>query len=111
MYIVTDGKNYVMKDPINAERWLVSTNINHAYVGSLKQAKRILRMKRFSPSKGFHMVDHDTGNTVPKEVENYRGSAGAFLGENEISLDGKILDEIFREARGILGLAGWDMTQ
>lgn len=102
MYIVTDGKNYVMKDPINAERWLVSTNINHAYVGSLKQAKRILRMKRFSPSKGFHMVDHDTGNTVPKEVENYRGSAGAFLGENEISLDDKILDEIFREARGIL---------
>lgn len=111
MYIVTDGKNYVMKDPMNADRWMVSTNINHAYVGSLKQAKRILRMKRFSPAKGYHMVDHGTGVVVPKEVENYQGSAGAFIGVNEISFDEKILDEIFDEANGILGLAGWSMTQ
>lgn len=111
MYIVTDGKRYVMKDPMNAERWLVSTNINHAYVGSLKQVKRILRMKRFSPAKGFHMVDHDTGNAVPKEVENYQGAAGSFLGINAIPFNEKILDDIFDEANSILGLAGWSMTQ
>lgn len=100
-----------MKDPYNPSRWMLSTNPNYAFIGTLKQVKKILRIQKYAPSKGFHMVDYDTGKKESSNLENYKGSAGAYLGKNDICFNEKILDDILTETEQILGLAGWNMPQ
>lgn len=112
MYILTDGKNYVMENPIRVGTYLSTTSPVHAKEFSYKQAKTLLqnKSKKLSWIKAFNMVDQETGK-VNKSAKYCKGNGGAYIGANDIEFDENIIDLIYTEAKSIIGLAGWSMTQ
>lgn len=110
MFILTDGKNYVMKNPIKETEYLSTTSPIQATEFHYKQARSLLqrREKKLSWLKKYEMVDVDSGETVNK---NYMGNAGVFIGKNDIDFDESILEKIMNESNSIMGLAGWDKQQ
>ena len=112
MYILTDGKNYVMENPIRKGTYLSTTSPVQAKELSWKQAKTLLndRSKKMSWIKTFHMVDQETGK-VDKNAKYCKGNGGAYIGTNDIEFDENIINLVYEEAKSIIGLAGWSMTQ
>lgn len=113
MFILTDGRYYVMENPLKFGDYMKTTSPNQAKEFTYKQAKSILQRKgkKLSWCKGYEMVNLETGYKTPKQEINYQGKAGIYIGDNDIDFDEKMLDEIMNEAHSILGLAGWNMTQ
>lgn len=112
MYILTDGKNYVMENPMQIGKYLSTTSIAQASKFTYKQARAILNSKKSSMKfcKNYTMLDCDTGEESALSA-NYRGNADIYTGDNKIDFDESILDDIFSETDGILGLAAWDKNQ
>ena len=112
MFILTDGKNYVMENPMKQGVYLQTTSPIQAKEFSFKQARSLLndRSKKMSWIKSFHMVNKDTGETCELS-KNYKGNGGIYIGENDIDFDDNIIDLIYRETKSIIGLAGWSMEQ
>lgn len=110
MYILTDGKNYVMENPIRQGQYLSTTSPVQAKEFTYKQARSLLqnKNKKLSWIKAFHMVNQSTGETP---TANYRGNGGAYIGDNDFDFDYSIVDQIYQETKSIIGLAGWSMTQ
>lgn len=110
MFILSDGKNYVMKNPIREGEFLSTTSPVQATKFQYKQARSLLhrKEKKLAWIRNFQMVDVDSGETVNK---NYMGNAGVFIGKNDIDFDESILDKIMNESNSIMGLAGWDKQQ
>lgn len=112
MFILTDGKNYVMENPLKPGEYLQATSPVHAKKFTFKQARSLLnnRSKKMSWIKSFRMVNQDTGESceLPK---NYKGNGGSYIGENDIDFDENIIDLIYKETKSIIGLAGWSMEQ
>lgn len=110
MYIITDGKNYVMENPFKQGELLSTTSPLKAKEFTYKQARGLFQRggKKYSWVKSYHIVEADTG----EESENspyYKGNGGCYIGESDF--DYTILDKILNETNSILGLAGWDLTQ
>lgn len=63
MFILTDGKNYVMENPMKTGEYISSTSINHARKFSYKQARNLVKRKgkKYSWIKNYYLVDDETG--------------------------------------------------
>ena len=116
MYILTNGKDYVMKNPVeNAKKEYISTtNPNLATKFDYRTARNLMQSNRkavsFIKEKCMNMIDYDSGE-VEKEAKTYRGNGGIYLGKNEIDFDDTMLDLIYSETKSILNLNGWSLNQ
>lgn len=113
MYILTDGKNYVMDDPIHPGRVMYSTSPVNAKKFTFKQARALLnnKSKKLSWIRNFNMVDDSSGEEVAEQEVRSRSNKGVFVGKNDIDFDISILDQIMQETTNLLGVAGWNMAQ
>lgn len=113
MYILTDGKNYVMDDPIHPGRVMYSTSPVNAKKFTFKQARALLnnKSKKLSWIRSFNMVDDSSGEEIAKQEVRSRSNKGIFVGKNDIDFDMSILDQIMQETTNLLGIAGWNMAQ
>lgn len=112
MFILTDGKNYVMENPMKQGTYISTTSPVQAKEFSFKQGRSLLnnRSKKMSWIRSYHMVNQETS----KECESsprYKGNGGAYIGENDIQFNDNIIDLIYKEVNSIIGLAGCNMAQ
>lgn len=110
MFILTDGKNYVMENPMKIGEYLATTSPVQAKEFTYKQARSLVQKggKKYSWVRNYHLIDMDTGN----ESENslyYKGNNGVYI--NDKDFDYSLLDKIFEEFNSIIGLAAWNKTQ
>lgn len=112
MFILTDGKNYVMENPMQIGQYISTTSPIQAKEFTYKQARSLLQNKKKSLSwiKQFHMVNQETGQAYDLS-SNYKGNAGCYIGDNNVEFDDSIITLIYKEAKSIIGLAGWSMNQ
>lgn len=112
MFILTDGKNYIMENPVKQGVYISTTSPTMAKKFTYKQARTILndRSKKNAWIKTYYMVDEGTGK-VAETSANYKGNAGIYIGENDIKFDESIVTKIYEETKSITGLAGWSMAQ
>ena len=112
MFILTDGKNYVMENPMQQGVYLNTTSPNQAKEFTFKQARSLLQNKKKSMSwikKGYYMVNQETGEVC--ETTNYRGNGDIYIGENNVEFNEEIIPIIYKEVTSIIGLAGWSINQ
>lgn len=112
MYILTDGKNYIMENPVTKGAYVSTSSVAMAKEFSFKQARAILnnRSKKMKWVKPYYMVDNDTGQ-VSELPATYKGNGGAYIGANDVKFDVGIIDRIYEETEKMTGLAGWSMEQ
>ena len=112
MFILTDGKNYVMENPMQIGQYISTTSPIQAKEFTYKQARSLLQNKKKSLSwiKQFRMVKQETGQAYDLS-SNYKGNAGCYIGDNDVEFDDSIITLIYKEAKSIIGLAGWSMNQ
>ena len=112
MFILTDGKNYVMENPLKQGNYMSTTSPVQAKKFSFKQARLLLndRSKKMSWIKTFYMVNQETGQ-ISETSSYYKGNGGSYIGENDIDFDDTIIELIYKETKSIIGLAGWSVTQ
>lgn len=111
MFILTDGKNYVMENPMKEGEYLSTTSPIQAKEFTYKQARSLTQRggKKYSWVKKYHLVNMETGEKAERSL-NYKGNAGVYI-DDETEFDYKLLEDIMSESNSILGLAGWDMEQ
>lgn len=112
MFILTDGKNYVMENPMQQGVYLNTTSPNQAKEFTFKQARSLLQNKKKSMGwikKGYYMVNQETGEVC--ETTNYRGNGDIYIGENNVEFNEEIIPIIYKEVTSIIGLAGWSINQ
>lgn len=112
MIILTDGKNYVMENPMKKGVYISTTSPIQAKEFTFKQAKAVLnnRSKKMAWIKCYYMVDKEI-DKKPKISLKQKGNGGVYIGTNDISFDEAIIEEIYQEIRSILGLARWSKMQ
>lgn len=112
MFILTDGKNYVMENPMKQGTYISTTSPVQAKEFSWKQARLLLQNKKKSMSwiRSYNAVNQDTG-IIDKDLKYSKGNGGVYLGKNDIDFDESIITTIYAETKSIIGLAGWSMTQ
>ena len=111
MYIVTDGKNYVMENPMRQGIYLSTTSPIHAKEFTYKQARSLINSKKKSMSwvNKYYMVNKETGeqeNNVP-EYSN----ANVFCGDREYDFDFSTLTSINEEVKALTDLKAWDVDE
>lgn len=112
MFILTDGKNYVMENPMQQGVYLNTTSPNQAKEFTFKQARSLLQNKKKSMGwikKDYYMVNQETGEVC--ETTNYRGNGDIYIGENNVEFNEEIIPIIYKEVTSIIGLAGWSINQ
>lgn len=112
MYILTDGKNYVMENPMKQGVYLSTTSPVQAKEFTYKQARNLLnnKSKKMSWIRNFHMFNKD-GTPYRQNTPTYKGNGGVYIGVNDIDFDVSIIDKIFCESNSIMNLYGWSLTQ
>lgn len=112
MFILSDGKNYVMENPMRQGTYISTTSPIQAKEFTWKQARSLLQNKKKSMSwiRSYNAINQDTG-TVDKDLKYSKGNGGVYLGENSVEFDESIIKKIYSETKSIIGLAGWSMTQ
>lgn len=112
MFILTDGKNYVMENPMKQGQYVSTTSPMQAKEFTFKQARGLLQNKKKSLSwiRAFYMVNKETGTQCKQNV-NYKGNGGVYVGENDIDFDDSIISLVQDESKSIIGLAGWNINQ
>lgn len=111
MYILTDGKNYVMENPMQAGQYLSTTSPIQAKEFTYKQARSLLQNKKKALSwvTSYHMLNKETGK-CETEIPRY-SNEGVFCGDKNFEFDESIIDTIKQEVDTIIGLAAWDINQ
>ena len=104
MFILTDGKNYVMENPMKSGEYMITTSSSMAKEFTYKQARSLVQnsRKKYSWIKKYNLIDVDTGQKSDKSLY-YRGNANVYIGD-ESNFDYALLDKINSEANSILGL-------
>lgn len=112
MYILTDGKNYVMENPVRQGTYISTTSPVQAKEFSFKQARSLQnnKSKKMSWIKSYYMVNQETGKEC-EQSSRYKGNGSVYIGENDIDFDESIIKKIYKESDSLIGLAGWSMTQ
>lgn len=110
MYILTDGKNYVMENPMKIGEYLATTSPVQAKEFTYKQARSLVQKggKKYSWIRNYHLIDIDSGSESDNSLY-YKGNSGVYMGDD--NFDDSLLDKICEESNSILGLAGWNKTQ
>lgn len=111
MFILTDGRNYVMENPMKIGEYISTTSPLQAKEFTYKQARSLLQNKKKSLSwiKQFTMINQETGQTetdIPKF-----SNEGIFCDDKEFEFDESIVEDIKKEVNSIIGLAAWDINQ
>lgn len=111
MFILTDGKNYVMENPMKHGNYINTTSPIQAKEFTWKQARSLLQNKKKSLSwvKSFYIVNQETGQ-VETDVPRY-SNEGIFCGDKDFEFDESVIDTIKQEITSIIGLAAWDINQ
>lgn len=111
MFILTDGKNYVMENPMQIGQYISTTSPVQAKEFTYKQARSLLQNKKKSLGwvKQFYMVNKNTGQ-VETEIPRYSND-GVFCGDKEFEFDESVIEVIKQEVNSIIGLAAWDINQ
>lgn len=111
MFILTDGKNYVMENPMQVGQYISTTSPVQAKEFTFKQARSLLQNKKKSLGwvKQFHIVNQQTGQTET-EIPRYSND-GVFCGDKDFEFDENIICTIRQEVDSIIGLAAWDINQ
>ena len=112
MYILSDGKNYVMENPMKLGTYLSTTSPIQAKEFTWKQARALLQNRKKSMSwiRAYSMINQETGK-VDEYAKFSKGNGGAYVGKNDIGFDDTVIDKIYEETKSIIGLAGWSMVQ
>lgn len=110
MFILTDGKNYVMENPMKSGEYMITTSSSMAKNFTYKQARSLVQnsRKKYSWIKKYNLIDVDTGNKSENSLY-YKGNGGIYMDDKDF--DDSLLDKILEESNLILGLAGWNKTQ
>ncbi len=111
MFILTDGKNYVMENPMKIGEYISTTSPVQAKEFTYKQARSLLQNKKKSLSwiKRFHIVNQETGKSEI-DIPKY-SNEGIFCGDKDFEFDESIIGMIKQEVFTIIGLAAWDINQ
>lgn len=111
MFILTDGKNYVMENPMKNGDFLQTTSPVQAKEFTFKQARTLLnsRSKKMSWIESFFMINKETGE-AETNIPKY-SNKGIFCGNKDFEFNESIIEEIYKETKSIIGLAGWSMVQ
>lgn len=111
MFILSDGKNYVMENPMQAGQYISTTSPIQAKEFTYKQARSLLQNKKKSLSwiKSYHMVNQKNGQTET-DIPRF-SNEGIFCGDKDFEFDESIVDTIKQEVNAIIGLAAWDINQ
>lgn len=109
MFVLTNGKDYIMENPMRVGEYMKTTSLVQATRFNYKQARGFVQKykKRYNWLKGFYLVDAETGKKSEKPLA-YKGNEGLYL---DSDFDDSILDKIIQESNSIIGLAGWDIQQ
>ena len=109
MFVLTNGKDYIMENPMRVGEYIKTTSLVQATRFNYKQARGFVQKykKRYNWLKGFYLVDAETGEKSEKPLA-YKGNEGLYL---DSDFDDSILDKIINESHSIIGLAGWDIQQ
>jgi len=112
VFILTDGKNYVMENPYKRGAYVSTTASSQAKEFTYKQARTLLQNKRkqISSIRYYHMVNLETGERENESL-NYKGNGGVYAGDKVVPFDFAVVTNIFGEANAVVGLFGWSMTQ
>lgn len=110
MFILTDGRNYVMENPMKSGEYMITTSSSMAKNFTYKQARSLVQnsRKKYSWIKKYNLIDVDTGNKSENSLY-YKGNGGIYMDDKDF--DDSLLDKILEESNSILGLAGWNKTQ
>lgn len=111
-YTITNGKCWVIENPMRPGEYMASTMSSRAKHFTFKQAKSLLnsRNKKMSWIRhGYSMVGED--GKAPSVSPKAKGNGGAFLAENDVFVDLTLLDQIEDETEKYLSLAGWDESE
>ena len=86
MYILSDGKNYVMENELKIGEYMPTTYAVKAKKFTYKQAKSFLSRpgKRYSWVRSYQMIDDGSGEK-PDQPFTYKGNAGAYIGKNDVA--------------------------
>lgn len=112
MFILTDGKNYVMENPLKTGEYLSTTSVNKAKELTYKQARSLLRNKKKSLSwikNNYIMVNTET-NQPETNIHKY-SNEGVFCDDKNFEFDENVVEVIKKEIDSIIGLAAWDINQ
>lgn len=111
MFILTDGKNYVMENPMKQGNYLSTTSPIQAKEFTFKQARGLLQNKKKALSwmKTYYMVNQETGQ-IETDVPKF-SNEGIFCGDKDFEFDESIINTIKQEVSSIIGLAAWDIKQ
>ncbi len=111
MFILTDGKNYVMENPLQVGQYLSITYPIKAKEFTYKQARSLLHNKRKSLSwvKSFYMLNKETGK-IETEIPQF-SNEGVFCGDKDFTFDETTIEVIGKEVNSIVGLTAWDYKQ
>lgn len=112
MFILTDGKYYVMENPMKSGDYMRADSVVMAKEFSYKQARKLVTSptKRNSWIRGFQILNKETMKKS-SSGSSYRGNANVYVGENDVKFDKSILADIQKEAESIIDLHGWDVKQ
>lgn len=112
MFILTDGKNYVMENPMQQGKYMSSTSPCHAKEFTWKQAKNLLNNNRKSLSwikNGYYVMDKDTGKVEKANKVRFGSNGGSFVGNKSYEFNFDIVKNIDKEVDMILKLDTWDV--
>lgn len=111
MFILTDGKNYVMENPMKVGEYMSTTSSIQAKEFTYKQARSLLQNKKKSLSwiRSYNMVNQKT-RQIETGIPKY-SNEGIFCGDKDFEFDESIIDTIKQEVNSIIGLAAWDINQ
>lgn len=112
VFILTDGKNYVMENPMQQGKYISSTSPCHAKEFTWKQAKNLLNNKKKSLSwirNGYYVMDKDTGKVEKANKVRFGSNVGSFVGNKLYEFNFDIVKKIDKEVNMILKLDTWDI--
>ena len=88
MYILSDGKNYVMENPMKIGEYLSTTSPVHAKEFSYKQARALIQSnrKKWAWMKQYHLIGTDEESDTVENSVNYRGKANTYNDSSEFDM-------------------------
>ena len=113
MYVLTNGKEYVMENPYKYGDYRAWTSPNHAKHFTFKQARSLLQNNRkalsWIHSGKFYMLNLEKGKEETK-IPDY-SLEGVYIGKNCTEFDPIDVEIIQTEIKSIMGLAAWSQEQ
>lgn len=112
MYILTNGVNYVMENPMQKGRYIATTYPVQASEFTYKQARSLMQNKKKNLSwiRSYYMINKDN-KKICDISPNYKGNANVYIGDNDVNFKENIVDDISNEANRILELFAWNKQQ